>query len=97
LDLKTNQFIINLSNVYRSTNSQRIKNINNSMSIAGVNLGLNAANANFVDNEDKYGILIEGHTLAHVIDSKSMTERFLKILGQCQAVIVCRASPSQKA
>jgi hypothetical protein len=53
------------------------------MSIAGVNLGLNGGNVNIVDNEDKYGILIEGHTLAHVIDSKSMTDRFLKILGQC--------------
>jgi len=58
---------------------------------------MNTPDGNIVDNEDKYGILVEGHTLAHIIDSKSMTERFLKILGQCQAVIVCRASPSQKA
>ena len=26
-----------------------------------------------------------------------MKERLLKILGQCHAVVVCRASPSQKA
>jgi magnesium-transporting ATPase (P-type) len=58
---------------------------------------MNNADNNIVDNEDKYGILVEGHTLTYIIDSKSMTERFLKILGQCQAVIVCRASPSQKA
>ena len=48
-----------------------------------MNLGLNNQNGDVVDNEDKYGILVEGHTLSHIIDSKSMTERFLKILGQC--------------
>ena len=60
--------------------------MNSSLNIAGVNLGLNnlglnSADGNIVDNEDKYGILVEGHTLAHIIDSKTMTDRFLKILG----------------
>jgi phospholipid-translocating ATPase len=49
-----------------------------------------------IDNEDKFGILIEGHTLTFIQDSKSMRERFLSILAKCEAVIVCRASPSQK-
>ncbi len=42
---------------------------------------MNNGDNNILDNEDKYGILVEGHTLAYIIDSKSMTERFLKILG----------------
>jgi hypothetical protein len=49
---------------------------------------------NIIDNEDTFGILVEGITLQIILESKSMKERFLKILGQCQAVVVCRASPS---
>ncbi len=44
--------------------------------------------------EDKFGVMIEGHSLHYVLKSKSMTRNFLKILKQCDAVIVCRASPS---
>lgn len=57
----------------------------------------NEANSNIIDNEDTFGILVEGLTLQIILESNSMKERFLKILGQCQAVVVCRASPSQKA
>lgn len=56
----------------------------------------NENNSNTIDNEDKFGILIEGHTLAFIQDSKSMKEKFLRILSKCEAVVVCRASPSQK-
>lgn len=75
------QYIIRNSNIYRSSSS--IKNSN-------------SGREEIVDNEDTFGILIEGQTLQFLIDSVSMRKKFLKILGKCQAVIVCRASPSQK-
>ena len=50
-----------------------------------------------VDNEDTYGIIVEGPTLHFILESKTMKKLFLKILSKCHAVIVCRASPSQKA
>jgi len=50
-----------------------------------------------LDNEDTFGILVEGQTLHFIMESKGMKEKFLKILAKCQAVVVCRASPSQKA
>lgn len=31
------------------------------------------------------------------MDSKGMKKKILKILARCHAVVVCRASPSQKA
>ena len=43
-----------------------------------------------------FGVIIEGQTLHHVLHSHKMRRAFLKILKECQAVIVCRASPSQK-
>ena len=49
------------------------------------------------DNEDTFGIIIEGTTLQYILDSEKMLKKFLGILAKCQAVIVCRASPSQKA
>jgi hypothetical protein len=51
-------------------------------------------NDQITDNEDTFGILIEGQTLHFIMESKSMKEKFLKILAKCEAVVVCRASPS---
>jgi hypothetical protein len=63
--------------------------------LGGLSLHLNNEGAdNIIDNEDKFGILVEGPTLAFIMESNSMREKLLKILGKCQAVIVCRASPS---
>ena len=47
-----------------------------------------------VDSEDTFGVIIEGQTLHHITESDALKKKFLKILGKCQAVIVCRASPS---
>ena len=68
-----------------------------SLQVGGINIGLNTeTDGGIIDNEDKFGILIEGHTLAFIQGSKSMKTKFLSILGKCEAVVVCRASPSQK-
>eukprot|EP00347_Sterkiella_histriomuscorum_P002642 403367358 len=79
-DMANRQYIVRSSNVYRSNSSFTNK----------------SGKESIIDNEDTFGILIEGQTLQYMIDSESMRKKFLKILGKCQAVIVCRASPSQK-
>eukprot|EP00347_Sterkiella_histriomuscorum_P004736 403359304 len=79
-DKKINQYLMNKSNVYRSSQSAK-----------GQVSGLD-----YVDNEDDFAILVEGQTLHYIMDSKKMTKRFLNILSKCKAVVVCRASPSQK-
>jgi magnesium-transporting ATPase (P-type) len=69
----------------------------NSIQLGGINLSLQTADQGaIIDNEDKFGILIEGHTLSFIQSSKSMKKKFLAILAKCEAVVVCRASPSQK-
>jgi hypothetical protein len=72
------QYIVRTSNIYRSASSMKNK----------------PTNKDIIDNEDTFGILVEGQALQHLIDSESMRKKFLKILAKCQAVIVCRASPS---
>ena len=51
-------------------------------------------NKNVYDNQDGFAILIEGQSLTFILESRSSKEKFLKILEKCQAVVVCRASPS---
>lgn len=78
IDMTNQPYIIRASNIYRSTLSAKNK----------------PGNKEIIDNEDSFGILIEGQTLQFLIDSGSMKAKFLKILSKCQAVVVCRASPS---
>lgn len=93
--MNSNQYIVKRTNVFRSVASQRIKDLKQGLQIGGLNLNINnEGSSNIIDNEDTFGILVEGITLQIILESKSMKERFLKILGQCQAVVVCRASPS---
>ena len=80
-DMSHHQYIIRDSNIFRSKESIK---------------GKDTRGKEIIDNEDSFGILIEGQTLQHMIDSESMKKQFLKILAKCQAVVVCRASPSQK-
>ena len=40
--------------------------------------------------------MVEGQTLQHILNSPLMRLQFLDILKNSEAVIVCRASPSQK-
>jgi len=39
----------------------------NSIQVGGINLALNSIDSSaIIDNEDKFGILVEGHTLAFI-------------------------------
>jgi hypothetical protein len=44
--------------------------------------------------DDQFGIMIEGSSLQYILNSPHMRMQFLDILNNCEAVIVCRASPS---
>jgi phospholipid-translocating ATPase len=49
-----------------------------------------------LNEKDEFGIMIEGSTLEFVLNNPLMKAQFLDILKNSEAVIVCRASPSQK-
>nr|XP_033791803.1 phospholipid-transporting ATPase ID-like isoform X2 [Geotrypetes seraphini]XP_033791812.1 phospholipid-transporting ATPase ID-like isoform X2 [Geotrypetes seraphini]XP_033791822.1 phospholipid-transporting ATPase ID-like isoform X2 [Geotrypetes seraphini]XP_033791829.1 phospholipid-transporting ATPase ID-like isoform X2 [Geotrypetes seraphini]XP_033791838.1 phospholipid-transporting ATPase ID-like isoform X2 [Geotrypetes seraphini] len=49
-----------------------------------------------VDEEDTYGIIINGHSLAHALEEKMEVE-LLRTACMCRAVICCRVTPLQKA
>lgn len=80
--MENQQYIIRRSNIYRSSHSIK---------------GKEQFTERCIDNEDTFGIIVEGQVLQYILDSKSLKKKFLEILDKCQAVVVCRASPSQKA
>jgi len=47
----------------------------------------------------QFGLVIEGSVLSLFFqeESKMALDKLMEVLVQCEAVIVCRASPSQKA
>jgi len=46
---------------------------------------------------DQFALVIDGHTLHSVFGDEELELRFLDVATVCKAVIVCRASPLQKA
>lgn len=50
----------------------------------------------WLNPKNEFGVLIEGDSLIHAMKENN-TELFLKVLEKCSSVIVCRATPSQKA
>lgn len=51
------------------------------------------------DKEHKSGgfaVVIDGETLVYALD-KSLKDMFLELTTQCETVVCCRVSPSQKA
>ena len=62
-----NQYIVRRTNVFRSIASQRIKEASKGLNVGGINLSMNnETNGTIIDNEDTFGIIIEGHTLAFI-------------------------------
>lgn len=90
-DMESRQYIIRTSNIYRSAASSTTASTSKRSNFSS---HFSMSSQEVIDNEDTFGILIEGQTLQFMIDSKTMRKKFLKILSKCQAVIVCRASPS---
>jgi magnesium-transporting ATPase (P-type) len=43
------------------------------------------------------GMVVEGHSFSTILASPGLIEKFLAISKKSQAIIICRASPSQKA
>ncbi|XP_069068532.1 phospholipid-transporting ATPase ID-like [Pleurodeles waltl] len=49
-----------------------------------------------VDDEETYGIIINGHSLAYALE-ENMEKELLRTACMCRAVICCRVTPLQKA
>jgi len=51
------------------------------------------------EEELKFGLIIEGSVLSVIMgeEKKELLDKLIEILGHCESVIVCRASPAQKA
>jgi hypothetical protein len=51
---------------------------------------------NKLKHEDlnNFGVIIEGVTLQHILNSKDLKKLFVKVLDRSDSVIVSRASPS---
>ena len=41
--------------------------------------------------------MVDGKTLVHILASEELTRKLAELGEKCSSVVVCRASPSQKA
>ena len=46
---------------------------------------------------EEFALVVEGHSLQHVLHDDALADVFLPLAAQCRAVVCCRVSPLQKA
>ena len=55
-------------------------------------------NYHLTDTQDEQiGLVMQGNSFAAIQSCKDLAKLFVKITSKCNAIIICRASPSQKA
>lgn len=55
-----------------------------------------ATNDSANENEQMFGLVIDGKSLTFALDKK-LEKEFLELTSRCSSVICCRSSPKQKA
>jgi magnesium-transporting ATPase (P-type) len=58
---------------------------------------LSKSNAEETVNQQQLGLVIQGHSLPHIFSNPELTQLYLQATEKCEGIVICRASPSQKA